>query len=123
LAVGDGFAEVSDTSKTTVDVAVDESDVALLNNPKKPMGATVKLDGFPAATFKGTVDVVSPKSEAVGDHRIYFARVTVPNPEGEMRPGMQGRAKVNTGWRPLGYVLLRRPAMWIWSLLWKWFGF
>jgi RND family efflux transporter MFP subunit len=123
LAVGDSFAEVSDTSQATVDVAVDENDVALLNHPRKPMGASVKLDGFPAATFKGTVDVVSPKSEAVGDHRVYFARVTVPNPEGNMRPGMQGRAKVNTGWRPLGYVLLRRPAMWIWTLLWNWFGF
>jgi len=123
LAVGDSFAEVSDTSQATVDVAVDENDISLLNHPKKPMGASVKLDGFPAETYKGTVDVVSPKSEASGDHRVYFARVTVPNPDGEMRPGMQGRAKVNTGWRPLGYVLLRKPAMWIWSLLWNWFGF
>jgi RND family efflux transporter MFP subunit len=123
LAVGDSFAEVSDTSQATVDVAVDENDVSLLNHPKKPMGASVKLDGFPAETFKGTVDIVSPKSEASGDHRVYFARVTVPNPDGEMRPGMQGRAKVNTGWRPLGFVLLRKPAMWIWSLLWNWFGF
>src|SRR4051812_24589448 len=122
LAVGDSFAEISDTSQATVDVAVDETDVALLNHPKKPMPASVKLDGFPASTFKGTVDIVSPKSETAGDHRVYFARVTVANPEGEMRPGMQGRAKVNTGWRPLGYVLLRRPAMWIWSLLWNWFG-
>lgn len=123
LAVGDSFAEIADTSNATVDVAVDESDVALLNHPKKPMGASVKLDGFPAQTFKGTVDIVSPKSEALGDHRVYFARVTVPNPEGEMRPGMQGRAKINSGWRPLGYVLLRKPAMWVWSLLWNWFGF
>jgi RND family efflux transporter MFP subunit len=123
LAVGDFFAEISDTSQTSVDVALDETDVALLNHPKGPMAASVKLDGFPATTFKGTVDIVSPKSEVVGDHRIYFARVTVPNPEGEMRAGMQGRAKLNTGWRPLGYVLLRRPAMWIWSVLWNWFGF
>jgi RND family efflux transporter MFP subunit len=123
LAVGDSFAEVADTSNATVDVAVDESDVALLNHPKKPMGASVKLDGFPAETFRGTVDIVSPKSEASGDHRVYFARVTVPNPDGEMRPGMQGRGKINSGWRPLGYVLLRKPAMWVWSLLWNWFGF
>jgi RND family efflux transporter MFP subunit len=123
LAVGDSFAEIADTSTATVDVAVDESDVALLNHPKKPMGASVKLDGFPAQTFKGTVDIVSPKSEASGDHRVYFARVTVPNPDGEMRPGMQGRGKINSGWRPLGYVLLRKPAMWVWSLLWNWFGF
>jgi RND family efflux transporter MFP subunit len=123
LAVGDPFAEVADTTHATVDVAVDENDVALLNHPKKPMGASLKLDGFPAETFKGTVEVVSPKSEAYGDHRVYFARVTVPNPDGQMRPGMQGRGKINSGWRPLGYVLLRRPAMWIWSLLWNWFGF
>jgi RND family efflux transporter MFP subunit len=123
LAVGDPFAEIADTSNATVDVAVDESDVALLNHPKKPMGASVKLDGFPAETFRGTVEIVSPKSEASGDHRIYFARVTVPNPDGEMRPGMQGRGKINSGWRPLGYVLLRKPAMWVWSLLWNWFGF
>ena len=123
LAVGDSFGEVADTSHATVDVAVDENDVALLNHPKKPMGASVKLDGFPAATFKGTVDVVSPKSEASGDHRVYVARVTVPNPGGELRPGMQGRGKINSGWRPLGYVLLRKPAMWVWSLLWNWFGF
>ena len=123
LAVGDSFAEVSDTTHATVDVAVNENDVALLNHPAKPMGASVKLDGFPAETFRGTVDVVSPKSEAAGDHRVYFARVTVPNPEGEMRAGMQGRGKINSGWRPLGYVLLRKPAMWIWSLLWNWFGF
>lgn len=123
LAVGDSFAEIADTSNATVDVAVDESDVALLNHPKKPMGASVKLDGFPAETFKGTVEIVSPKSETSGDHRVYFARVTVPNPDGEMRPGMQGRGKINSGWRPLGYVLLRKPAMWVWSLLWNWFGF
>src|SRR3954469_21235876 len=122
LAVGDPFGEIADTSAATVDVAVDENDVALLNHPKNPMGASVKLDGFPSATFKGTVDVVSPKSEASGDHRIYYARVTVPNPDGDMRPGMQGRGKINSGWRPLGYVLLRKPAMWIWSLLWNWFG-
>ena len=123
LGVGDGFAEVSDTTQATVDVAVDENDVALLNHPSNPMKASVKLDGFPAETFKGTVEVVSPKSEASGDHRVYYARVTVPNPDGEMRPGMQGRGKINSGWRPLGYVLLRKPVMWIWSLLWNWFGF
>src|SRR5205807_3359343 len=39
LAVGDPFAEVADTSQATVDVAVDENDVALLNHPKKPLPA------------------------------------------------------------------------------------
>ena len=80
--MGDPFGEIADTSAATVDVAVDENDVALLNH-KNSMAASVKLDGFPSATFKGTVDIVSPKSEASGDHRIYYARVTVPNPDGD----------------------------------------
>jgi len=39
-----------------------------------------------------------------------------------MRAGMQGRGKIWAGWRPAGYVLFRRPAMWIYSKLWNWFG-
>jgi hypothetical protein len=69
------------------------------------------------------VDVISPKSEAAGDSRVFFARVDIPNPSGVIRPGMQGEAKVSTGWRPAGYVLFRRPAMWVWTKVWSWFGF
>jgi hypothetical protein len=48
--------------------------------------------------------------------------VSVRNPEGMMRPGMQGVGKVSAGWHALGVVLLRRPVMWLYSLLWSWVG-
>jgi len=66
--------------------------------------------------------VVSPKSQVEGDQRYFYARVSVPNGNGSMRPGMQGRGKISVGWRPVGYVLFRRPAMWIYSKLWSWLG-
>jgi RND family efflux transporter MFP subunit len=119
LKVGDNFVEVIDTSMASVDVAIDQNDVPRLRPGEK---AYVKLDGFPTRTFRGEVTVVSPKAEMQGDDRVFFARVRVPNQDGLVRAGMQGRGKISTGWRPAGEVLFRRPAMWLWSKLWTWFG-
>ena len=120
LDAGDLFAQVVDSSAVIVDVALDEGDVPLA---KAGASASVKLDGFPARTFRGKVTVVSPKSEAQGDTRVFFARVAVPNPQNLIRTGMQGRGKVFAGWHPAGFVLLRGPALWLWAKLWSWFGF
>lgn len=119
LAEGDTLAEVVNTARTLVDVNIDQEEVELL---KPGTTASIKLESFPTRVFKGDVVVVSPKSESVGDSRVFFARVGIANPEGRIRAGMQGRGKVWVGWRPAGYVLMRGPAMWVWSKLWSWFG-
>jgi RND family efflux transporter MFP subunit len=119
LAVGDTFAEIVDSARATVDVGCDELDVVLL---RPGAGAAVKLSGYPASTFRGTVSVVSAKSQTDGDRRLFYARVSIPNSDGRLRPGMQGRAKIGAGWRPVGYVLFRRPAIWIYSQLWSLLG-
>jgi len=116
---GDSFAEIVDSSSVSVDVALDEDDVPLAT---RGAGAAVKLDSYPTQTFRGRVAVVSPVSQPEGDRRIFYARVDVPNSEGAIRTGMRGRGKVSAGWRPAGFVLLRGPALWLWSKLWSWFG-
>lgn len=119
LNPGDTFAEVVDTSRADVDVAVEEEDVSLLRPGEM---TSVKLETFPTRTFRGEVVIVSPKSQLQADERVFYARVRVPNPDGAIRDGMQGRAKIFTGWRPAGEVFFRRPAMWFWSKLWSWLG-
>jgi RND family efflux transporter MFP subunit len=119
LSKGDTLAQIVNTSAALVDVAVDQEEVVLLRAGET---ASIKLDSYPTRTFKGTVSVISPTSQPQGDGRVFFARVNVVNPQGLIRSGMQGRGKVWSGWRPAGFVLLRRPAMWIWSKLWSWFG-
>lgn len=119
LAAGDTFAEVADSSQARVDVAIDESEVSLL---RSGAGSAIKVEGFPTHTFRGNVTVISPKSQPEGESRFFYARVDVSNPDGRLRPGMQGRGKVSVGWRPVGYVLFRGPFMWVYSKLWSWFG-
>jgi RND family efflux transporter MFP subunit len=119
LSPGDKFIEVIDNSHALAEVAVSEEQLELLR-----LGAhgSVKLDGFPIHTFRGTLVVVSPKGQAMGNDQVFFARLSVPNPDGRLRSGMQGRAKIFAGWYPVGYVLFRQPAIWIYTKLWSWFG-
>lgn len=119
LSPGDTFAEIVDTSRADVDVAIEEEDVSLLRSGEM---TSVKLDGFPTRTFRGEVVIVSPKSQLQGDDRVFYARVRVANPDGALRDGMQGRAKIFTGWKPAGEVFFRRPGMWLWAKLWSWLG-
>jgi len=119
LKVGEILADVVDNSEALVDMPIDQTDIGLV---AAGQNARVKLDGFPAHTFSGKVEVVSPLGRLEGDTRIFYARIAVLDPEGIVRAGMQGRSKVSTGWHPAGKVFFRQPVMWIWSKLWSWFG-
>jgi len=119
LKEGESFADIVDNSEALVDVAIDETDVALLRSGEK---TSLKLDGFPARTFKGRVAIVSPQGVLRDSGTVFFARVSVPNPDGALRAGMQGRGKIFTGWRPAGVVMFRGIGLWIWTKLWSWFG-
>ena len=113
------FVEIVDNSEALVDVAIDGSDAGLLRSGEK---ASLKFESFPERTFRGQVVVVSPQGLLKDNDVVFFARVGVTNADAALRTGMQGRGKIVTGWRPAGLVMLRRPAMWIWSKLWSWFG-
>lgn len=119
LRYGDSFAEIVDDSQAVVDVAIEDTDASLL---KPGATAAIKLNSYPARTFHGSVSVVSPKGELQGDTHVFFARVTLANPDGSIRTGMGGEGKVRVGWYPSGYVMFRRPLIWIYSRLWNWLG-
>ncbi len=119
LTQGDTFAQIIDTSHVTVDVAVPEDDATLLRSGEH---ASIKLESFPLRTFRGDAAVISPQGQVESEQRVFIARINVSNPDGSIRPGMQGQGKVSVGWHPAGYVLFRGPAMWLWGKLWSWFG-
>jgi GAF domain-containing protein/type IV secretory pathway TrbD component len=97
----------------------DNADAGLLRTGSR---ASVKLNSFPVRTFRGDVIVVSPKATLLGEARVFYARVAIPNPDGSIRAGMEGRAKVRVGWYPAGYALFRGPLLWLYSKAWSWFG-
>jgi hypothetical protein len=66
--------------------------------------------------------IVSPKADFVHDTPVFYARVGVPNADGTIRSGMEGRGKIRTGWYPAGYVFFRQPILWVYSKIWYYLG-
>ncbi len=119
LSAGDAFAQVLDVRRVVVDVQVAESDVALVR-PGQPVA--IKLASYPQRTWKGEVGAVSPEARVTEDERRFAALVPLPNYEATLRAGMGGEGKIYVGLRPAGYVLLRKPALWAWQMVWNWMG-
>ena len=119
LQHGDSFAEIVDATQATVDVAIDDANVGQLKVGQK---AVVKLNSYPTRTFRGDVLIVSPKAEIVHETPVFYARVGVPNNDGAIRAGMEGRGKVRVGWYPAAYVFFRPLFLWLYSKAWYWLG-
>lgn len=119
LNAGDTFAQVLDLSSAVVDLAVPQSNAELA---APGQSAAIKLDSYPQRTWHGRVTLLSPQAVTDGTSRVFIARVSLTNQDAILRAGMTGRGKIFIGYRPAGYVLLRRPALWLWQTAWDWFG-
>ncbi len=119
LYAGNTFAQVLDLSSAVIDVSIPQGDVALV---RPAQSAVVKLESYPQKKWHGDVDLISAQAQLVDGEWTFAARVPLPNSSGLLRSGMTGSAKVMTGYRPLAYVLLRRPVLLAWQTAWFWFG-
>jgi multidrug resistance efflux pump len=119
LDAGAPFAQVLNLTSARVNIAVDQADANLVRTGQN---TAIKLDSFPAQTMHGQVVSISPEAQPSGDSRVFYAHVLLPNSDAELRTGMDGRAKINAGYRAAGFVLLRAPALWAWQKLWDWIG-
>ena len=119
LDAGANFVQVLDLSSAMVDIAVDQGDVRYIVPGQR---AGIKLDSFPQRVWHGPVQIVSPEAQIIDGDRAFIARVRLENNRDLLRAGMVGNAKIFVGYRPAGYVLLRKPFFWIWHTLWDWIG-
>ena len=119
MDAGTAFAQVLDLSSAVVQVSIPERDTVLMHPGEN---VAIKLDSYPQRTWHGRVSLVSPEAKAGDGDRTFTVEVPLSNADASLRAGMSGRAKISLGWKPAGYVMLRRPALWAWQTLWDWIG-
>lgn len=117
LRRGEALCQTADINPVVIEVAVLEDDIALICPGQE---VWLKANAFPARKFTGRVARISPRALIEQDTRVFIVRAEIENPEHTLRTGMVGRAKILTGARSLGYVLLRDPARWLQKKLWSW---
>ncbi len=124
VALGDAFCELVDEKQLAVEMNVPESQIALIRADSE---ISLKLNAFPFETLTGNVVRVSTQTVAAEGEQFFVVRALFPNPGERAKPGMVGRAKVTagggwgqSGWYPIGYVMLRDPARWLLHKIWVW---
>jgi hypothetical protein len=76
------------------------------------------LDAFPGRKWDGAVERIRPQGEIRDQRNVFVAEVSLQNAMGDLRPGMEGRAKITGPVRPLAWILLHRP----YEALRQWMG-
>jgi multidrug efflux pump subunit AcrA (membrane-fusion protein) len=110
LHEGELIARVENLSGLEAEVVLADEDLARVR-PGQPV--ELKIRAFPFLSVKGRVKHVSSRAEPSELHSTMVARCSLDDPPGELRPGLVGYARIETGSRPLREMLLER----VWRLL------
>ena len=106
VSKGQTLFEVAPLDKMDMELAIREYDIAYV---APEMNVHVRVAAYPDKTWEGTIDHIVPKSQIKDNRNVFIAKVTQENPDTKLHPGMRGEAKIQAGWRPLGWQLLRKP--------------
>ncbi len=111
---GDVLMEISPLEELKLEVDVPESDVAYL---EVGQATTIVLDGNPFAPVSACIQSIHPMSEVRNNVNVFVAEASIQNAGQRLKPGMQGRAKISIGLRPVGWILFHRPVEKVFALL------
>lgn len=105
LDTGKMLYEIAPLDQMVVEVAIPENDVRFV---KSGMTVNIILDAFPNKSIEAKIRRVHPRAELKENDNVFIAELEIPNKEKSMRPGMRGFAKITTGKKPIGWILLHK---------------
>jgi multidrug efflux pump subunit AcrA (membrane-fusion protein)/GAF domain-containing protein len=104
LDQGDELCEIARLDPVHVEVQLGEGDVGAIGEGSR---ARLKVLAYPDRQFAGRVLRISPQGESQpGKSATFVVSVEIPNKRLELLSGMTGRAKIDAGYSP-----------WLWNLL------
>jgi putative peptide zinc metalloprotease protein len=129
LNAGDEFGQIVDRSTMRARVLVRDLE---LNQVRVGAAARMKVLPFPYRTYSGTVEQILPAAavdqpvahpqrlERLGQELTNYFAVVVdfPNPDGSLREGMTGTAKISAGHSPIAWRAGREAWRWVRSQVW-----
>ncbi|MGN6603828.1 MAG: efflux RND transporter periplasmic adaptor subunit [Ginsengibacter sp.] len=89
---GATIVKLADLSTLWVETQVYASQISYINNSKD---ATVEIPDIPGKKIKGVVSFENPELSTA--ERINIIRITIPNKEHELQPGMAAYVRIKTG--------------------------
>lgn len=112
---GQKLFEVAPLDEMLMEIAIPETEVRHVT-----VGDTVelRLESDGAGERNSTLSSLYPVSEIQDGRNVFVGEALLPNPDGNLRPGMKGSARIETGRRALGWILFHRIYEYLRLKLW-----
>ena len=106
VTIGQSLYEIAPIDQLRVEIAIPADEVMHISP-----GQDVKFrfDGFGTQSLCGTIQRVRPSTTIRNDENVFIAEALVENKDGQIRPGMNGNARVFGARRTIGWSLFHRP--------------
>ena len=98
---GQTLFEIAPLDPINLELAIPEED---LHSVEVNMTVKARLEGYRGGSVTGTITRIAPRSEIRDSKNVFIAEVQIPNEDGALRPGMNGRARISSYIRPLGWI-------------------
>ncbi len=117
LKKGEEFCELADMRSTRAEVNIQESDISYL---KVGQEIRLKMNAYPTKKFYGKITLLGAQVTPHNETSIYRIEAQIDNTDQFLKSGMVGKAKIEVGYRSIGYVILRKPVRFLWKKFWVW---
>jgi multidrug efflux pump subunit AcrA (membrane-fusion protein) len=110
---GQKLFEIAPLDNVLVEVAIPADEIRHYHDG---MPVAVQLEAFPGKVWETPLTRLFPSSIVREGENVFLGEIELKNPQGLLRPGMRGRAKLNAGSKPLIWVWLHKP----WAKINEW---
>lgn len=116
---GDPLLTIAATHSYRVIVEIDETDIARVRPGQR---GEVSLSALPWDSLPVLVQRITPLAKAVDGANLFEVQAELLHIDARVRPGLQGRAKLVVGQRPLLWGWVRYGADRLRMFVWTWLG-
>lgn len=106
VAKGQKLFEIAPIEALEVEIAIPDAESP---NVETDMSVEIRLESQPGITFESRIGSVHPISEMQDGENVFVCYASLENSDGELRPGMRGRAKIVGAKTTLGWRLFHKP--------------
>lgn len=114
---GELLATVEDKSRRMIEIKLPETGISEIEIDSPSFA---KLWAYPGTTFRGMVTEVAPAAEKERYGNVVRVYAEVEDPDGQMKSGMTGNAKVRGGWHLAVVVFTRAIVRFLFVEVWSW---
>ena len=106
VGIGEKLYEIAEISPLRVEVGIPAEDIA---HVKVGMQVQIRLHSERLQPIVGKLESIRPRAVVRQQRNVFIAELSVPNPDGKLRPGMEGDARIVTARHTLAWNWFHKP--------------